>query len=89
MYKIDPRNYKGIKFVTLASLPEDHRELLYEWIDKNSIISIQVKNSILRDCVQYSDYEYWFENILIHNKKASSQEDNSKLKRIIKLALSK
>lgn len=89
MEKLDPQNYKGIKFITLKQLSAGERESLLDWIDRRYIISIQVKNSLLRNCVQYSEYEYWFENIYHKKKPAPAQKNTGSLKKFIKVAFSR
>jgi hypothetical protein len=53
-------NYKGIEFVRISSLPESQRILLKQSFDKSKIIKILKDDSLLSDCVVYSDYAEWF-----------------------------
>lgn len=59
--KMQPEVYKGISFVRLSNLPRDQKQV----ISKTEIKKIKIKteSSLLTDCVQYLDYEKWYESI--------------------------
>jgi hypothetical protein len=59
--KMNPEVYRGISFVRLSSLPIDQNRI----ISKTKIrkINIQTESSVLTDCVQYLDYEKWFDSM--------------------------
>jgi hypothetical protein len=57
--KVAIENYKGIEFVRISTLPENQKTLLKQSFDKNKIIKILKENSLLSDCVMYSDYLEW------------------------------
>jgi hypothetical protein len=61
--KMKPEVYKGISFVRLSNLPIDQKQV----ISQTEIRKIKIKtdSSILADCVQYLDYENWYESMRI------------------------
>ncbi|MDH5381693.1 MAG: hypothetical protein OEW75_12615 [Cyclobacteriaceae bacterium] len=81
MTKIKSRLFKGIEFIQLRDLPANQKNNFLEWLDKDNIINIQVGSKVEKDCVQYSDYCYWFEqqennteSIAKHNGKTSPEK---------------
>ncbi|MFT7057239.1 MAG: hypothetical protein ACJAR3_002885, partial [Roseivirga sp.] len=34
---------------------------LREWLPQTSFVNLFSDNSIHKDCIQYSEYEYWFD----------------------------
>jgi len=62
MRKISPSFFKGITFIRISNLPRIQHQELLEWLSPTSIINIKVNGVILEDCLQYKDYEYWYEN---------------------------
>jgi hypothetical protein len=68
--KISAKNFKGIEFVQLSQLPEDQRSKILETLNRNFLIKILMDGQILGNCLQYKDYEFWYENIF--NTKTSS-----------------
>lgn len=57
--KIKPEVYKGISFVRLSNLPKDQKQVISQ--TKIKKIKIKTDSSLLTDCVQYLDYERWYE----------------------------
>lgn len=53
--------YKGINFIRISKLPEDESNQIREWGRKKKI-TILAENEAWRDCIQYKDYKYWYEN---------------------------
>jgi hypothetical protein len=51
--------YKGIEFVRISKLPEDQSEYINASFPKEKIIKILRDEVILRDCIQYHDYQEW------------------------------
>lgn len=52
--------YKGIEFVRLSTLPDEQSERIRASFPKEKIIKILKDEIILRDCIQYQDYQDWF-----------------------------
>jgi len=61
--KIQPEVYRGISFIRLSNLPRDQKQVISQTEIKR--IKIKTESSILTDCVQYLDYEKWYESIRI------------------------
>lgn len=52
--------YKGIEFVRISNLPKEQSEGIYAAFPKDKIIKILRDEMIVRDCIQYQDYQEWF-----------------------------
>jgi hypothetical protein len=64
-------NYKGIEFVQISSLPLNQKNEILKSLGERLIIKILKKDDLLKDCVQFQHYDYWYENIF---KKDSAVE---------------
>jgi hypothetical protein len=51
--------YRGIEYVRIAAMPEKQKELFWISFDKNKIIKILKNETLLNDCVLFSDYSQW------------------------------
>lgn len=56
--------YKGIEFVRIFSLPDEQKVLIWQSLDRNKIIKILRENTLLNDCIQYSDYLAWYSQVI-------------------------
>ena len=74
MKKISPSFFRGITFIRICNLPQVQHEELVEWLPPTSIINIKIDDIILEDCLQYKDYEYWFENFFIKEEIGLEEE---------------
>jgi hypothetical protein len=61
MFKVSPTFHNGINFVQISSLPFDQKECFKNWIPMNSVLRMEINSITLSDCVEYSEYEYWFD----------------------------
>ena len=61
--KISSSVYKGIQYVQVSALPSEQRERLLGTINTELFIKILVDGKILGNCLQFKDYESWFENV--------------------------
>jgi len=52
--------YKGIEFIRISKLPQDQRDRILASFPKEKIIKILHDEVILKDCIQYLDYQEWF-----------------------------
>ncbi len=52
--------YKGIEFVRLYSLPVEQSEKIRQSLGRDRIIKILKEETLLTDCIQYSDYLSWY-----------------------------
>ena len=61
MRKIPPEQFNGLQFVRLSSLPFHQMIRLKDWLGEEELISIPHRNGIIRNCVTYEGYEFWFD----------------------------
>lgn len=61
--KANSKIFKGIEFVQLNQLPPEQREALLKTINHKIFIKILIDGKIVGQCLQYKDYEIWFDNI--------------------------
>jgi hypothetical protein len=82
--------YKGIEYIQISTLPQDQRNEIMKSLSDRLIIKILRNDSLLRDCIQYRNYEFWYENIFskleVTEKKQHATEQVSSLM-LRKLAL--
>lgn len=52
-------SYKGIEFVRISNLPVEQIERLNTSFPKEKIIKILKDEVILKDCIQYQEYQEW------------------------------
>ena len=68
MRKIPPELSQGIEFVRLSSLPFHQMMKLRDWLSEEEIINIPHRNGLIRHCVKYEGYEYWFDMVNSENR---------------------
>jgi hypothetical protein len=61
--KVSSSFYKGIQYVQVSALPAEQRERLLHTIDTELFIKILVDGKVTGKCLQFKDYETWFENV--------------------------
>jgi len=71
--KVSSQVFKGIEFVQLNQLPEEQRSRLVETLNKNVVIKILKDGKIISNCLQYKDYEIWYENVFVDGRTAVKQ----------------
>lgn len=64
--------YKGIEFVRIFSLPDEQKVLFWQTFSRHKIIKILKDETLLSDCVQYTDYLEWYSAHI----KADKQKEN-------------
>jgi hypothetical protein len=80
--KLQAENYKGIEFIRISSLPEDQRIRIQSSFSKSRIIRILRDSELLKDCIQYSDYQDWYSKISRVETKVEKQLIKPFLKRV-------
>lgn len=60
--KINSTIYKGIEFVEISSLPLDQKTSLLQTVNPDLLIKILVDGKLMSKCIQYKDYEEWYDN---------------------------
>jgi hypothetical protein len=61
--KVSSKIYKGIEYVQLNELPAEQKEKFSESLDQETLIKILIDEKVVSNCIQYKDYEFWFDNI--------------------------
>ncbi|HTF19926.1 MAG TPA: hypothetical protein VK658_17760 [Chryseolinea sp.] len=61
--KVSSSIYKGIQYVQVSALPAEQRERLLCTINTELFIKILVDGKLIGNCLQFKDYERWFENV--------------------------
>lgn len=51
--------YKGIEFVRISSMPREQQIRVWESFDREKIIKIVTQESLMNDCILYSDFAFW------------------------------
>lgn len=82
--KVNSTIFKGIEYVQLGQLPEEQRERILETINRNLIIKILIDGKIIGNCLQYKDYDLWYENVFAPAKPAIAQPNGKQGKVITK-----
>ena len=60
--KVNSTIYKGIEFVEISSLPSEQKASLLQWVNPELLIKILVDGKLFPRCIQYKDYEEWYDN---------------------------
>lgn len=51
--------FKGIEFVRISSMPKEQQKKIWESFEREKIIKIVSGQSLLNDCILYSDFAAW------------------------------
>ena len=60
--KVNSTIYKGIEFVEISTLPSEQKTILLQTINPELLIKILVDGKLMPRCLQYKDYEEWYDN---------------------------
>jgi hypothetical protein len=71
--KVNSTIFKGIEYIQLSQLPEEQREKILETINRSLIIKILIDGKIVGNCLQYKDYDSWYENVFAPAKQTIAQ----------------
>jgi len=63
MIKVQSNFDNGIEYIRLVELPFGQNRKFLSWLAPGRIFKMKVKNRVLKDCVHYSEYEFWFETL--------------------------
>ena len=61
MRKAIPHIDSGAGYIQLSRLPFNQAIKLRDWLPDTSLITMNLGEGLVNDCVQYSEYEYWFD----------------------------
>jgi hypothetical protein len=71
--------FKGIEYVRISQLPDDQRDKIKQTLRSHLIIKILMDGKIVSDCIQYKDYEIWYDEAF-PNERALSQPFKSEIR---------
>ncbi|MGB3181448.1 MAG: hypothetical protein WBB45_08660 [Cyclobacteriaceae bacterium] len=60
MQKVMPQFYEGLEVIQVSCLPLSQLKSFRAYLSESCYRTIRVGNDVLRDCVSYDKYEYWF-----------------------------
>jgi hypothetical protein len=72
--KVNSTIYKGIEFVEISALPSDQKTSLLQTVSPDLFIKILVDGKLMPRCIQYKDYEEWYDNLY---RPTSKEESNA------------
>lgn len=61
--KAEVEIYKGIEYIQVSSLPRDQKDEILKSLSDRLIIKILKNDTLLKDCIQYQHYDFWYESI--------------------------
>lgn len=76
--KVNSTLYKGIEYVQVNALPAEQQELLLQTINRDLLIKILVEGKLVGNCLQFKDYEVWFDNIFKPQSKSLALKKSKK-----------
>jgi hypothetical protein len=59
--KADRKIFKGIEYVQLQELPPAQQDKLT--LRHDLFIKIMIDGKVVGQCIQYKDYNFWYENV--------------------------
>jgi len=68
MEKLSPNMYHGNEFMVLSRLPFDQLIEFKRWLNILDIRNIRNQFGEIFECVDYEEYEFWFDNVGGENK---------------------
>ncbi len=66
--KVKSTIYKGIEFVEIYSLPNEQKQNLLQSVDPDLFIKILIDGKLMSQCIQYKDYEEWYDTAFLSLK---------------------
>jgi hypothetical protein len=60
--KVQAKVYRGIEFITIGDLPTG-QQLLLQHNREPERIKILVDGKVLKNCIQYSEYDRWYTSV--------------------------
>lgn len=56
---LNVEEFRGIQFVRISSMSKDQQEQVWNSFDREKIIKIVKEQSLLNDCILFSDFTAW------------------------------
>ncbi|UII28409.1 hypothetical protein LVD15_08260 [Fulvivirga maritima] len=76
---IKSSTFKGIEYVRVSNLPQEQKEAIQNWLNRDVMIKILTPEGLMRDCILYKDYKSWFEKIYTSATPIDPKETNSEV----------
>lgn len=61
MQKALPHIDLGAGYIQLSRLPFNQTMKLRNWLSDTSMVTVKTDGLLVDDCIQYGEYEYWFD----------------------------
>lgn len=61
--KVQSKIFKGIEYVQVNLLPADQRNSIEQNVNPSVFIKILMEGKVVSNCLQYKDYEAWYDSI--------------------------
>jgi hypothetical protein len=61
--KAEIKIYKGIEYVQVNLLPVEQQNIISQTLSNKLYIKILIDGKIIGNCLQYKDYELWYNNV--------------------------
>jgi hypothetical protein len=61
--KVACEQYKGITYIRIAALPKKQKQQFWVSFDQEKIIKILKDDTLLNDCILFSDYTEWLKSV--------------------------
>jgi hypothetical protein len=61
--KAELKIYKGIEYVQVNQLPAEQQNIISQTLSNKLYIKILIDGKIIGNCLQYKDYELWYNNV--------------------------
>ncbi|WP_017731075.1 hypothetical protein [Nafulsella turpanensis] len=75
MRKLKPSRQGGTEYVRLADLPNRQVGNLLGWLPPSCLTKVNEEEQILENCIEYEDYEFWYENFYQKDSLAAFEEE--------------
>lgn len=72
--KIKPKRQGATEYVRLSKLPNEQVDDLLGWLPESCLTKISSGKRLLDDCIEYEDYEFWYENCYAAGKDFFEEE---------------
>gem|GEM_PF-939080 len=80
LMKVNSTIYKGIEYIQVRELPPDQQELLLKTINRDLLIKIMIDGKLVGNCLQFKDYEIWFDSVYQDKRNPSKSSSASREK---------
>ena len=78
--KVKSTIYKGIEYVQINTLPKEQMDSLLKTINRELLIKILIDDKLVGNCLQFKDYESWFDLVYSSDKPSATKAVKEKEK---------